>query len=120
MPGGSADGAREPIGPTPLGLEPLGTQERPAHGHPAEPRQRLARHGRPGLVERQPPVAVAARQPGEYAAGEVRRADAVAGEAERVVDRTVVERADLRQVAGRDVDRATQACVIARRSSAGK
>ena len=43
---------------------------------------------------------------GEHAAGEVRRADAVAGEAERVVDRRAVERADLRQMARRDVDRA--------------
>ena len=43
---------------------------------------------------------------GEHAAGEVRRADAVAREAERVVDRRAVERADLRQVARGDVDRA--------------
>ena len=58
------------------------------------------------LVERQRAVAVAGGQPGQHAAGQVRRADAVAGEAERVVDGAVVERADLRQVARRDVDRA--------------
>ena len=49
---------------------------------------------------------LAGRAGGEDPAGEVRRADAVAGEAEGVVDRHAVERADLREVGRRDVDRA--------------
>jgi hypothetical protein len=85
-PGGRADGTGERVGAAAGRLEALAAQEGRADDHAAGPRQRLGWDG-DGIGLRQLDVrALARRAGGEDAAGEARRADAVACEAEREVD----------------------------------